>query len=223
MYDSNRAHELTKSDFVTALNRMVAVFEEERDSLCHMDSTIGDGDHGISMTRGFRIVAEKLPTVHEQDIGTIAGMVGSSLMGGIGGVTGPIFGTVFARLAAQAQGKDHLSVADLACALRSAVDGVRAIGNASVGDKTMLDALIPAADALERAANEGLEIGSALERAAQAAEEGARSTINMRAAKGRARYLGERSIGYQDAGATSVGLILRALSQSYRSGHGIVS
>jgi dihydroxyacetone kinase-like protein len=211
--------ELTKRDFVAALNRMVAVFEEEMDSLCRMDSVIGDGDHGISMARGFRTVAEKLPAVQERDIGTIAGMIGSSLMGGVGGVTGPIFGTVFARLAAQAQGKEYLSVADLARAFRTALDGIRAIGNAKVGDKTMVDALAPAADALEHAANEGLDMKSALEQASQAAEEGARATINMRATKGRARYLGERSIGHQDAGATSFALIMKALSESYQAEH----
>ena len=206
---------MTRSDFIAALNRMAAVFEAKRDSLCRMDSVIGDGDHGISMARGFRTVAEKLPAVQQQDIGTIAGMVGASLMEGIGGVTGPIFGTVFMRLAAQAEGKEQLSVADLARALRSAADGVRSIAGANIGDKTMLDALAPAADALDRAASEGLDMGRALARALQAAEDGARSTTDMRATKGRARYLGERSIGHQDAGATSFALIMSALSQSY--------
>jgi len=217
MNEPNQSGEVTKRDFLAALNRMVVVFEEERDSLCRMDSIIGDGDHGISMARGFRAVAEKLPAVQDEDIGTIAGMVGSVLIGGIGGVTGPIFGTVFARLAAQARGRDRLSVADLARGLRSAVDGVRAIGHANVGDKTMVDALAPAADTLERAAGEGLEMASALEQAALAAEEGARSTVSMRATKGRARYLGERSVGHQDAGATSFALMMKALSQSYRT------
>jgi dihydroxyacetone kinase-like protein len=212
--------ELTKRDFIAALNRMVAVFEEEMDALCRMDALIGDGDHGISMARGFRTVAEKLPEVQQQDIGTIAGMVGSSLMGGIGGVTGPIFGTVFARLAAHAQGREHLAVADLARGFRAALDGVRAIGNAKLGDKTMVDALAPAVDALERAAEEGLDMKNALTRASQAAEDGARSTINMRATKGRARYLGERSIGHQDAGATSFALIMKSFAESYAAEHG---
>ncbi|HLW59849.1 MAG TPA: dihydroxyacetone kinase subunit DhaL [bacterium] len=209
--------ELTRKDFVAALNRMVTAFEEAKDSLCRMDSIIGDGDHGISMVRGFRAVAEKLPAVQERDIATISGMVGSSLIGGIGGVTGPIFGTVFARLAVQAEGKEQLTVADLAQALRAALDGIRAIGHAEVGDKTMVDALAPTTEALEQAAKEGLDMRSALERASRAAEEGARSTINMRATKGRARYLGGRSIGHQDPGATSFAFIIKALSVSYQA------
>jgi len=212
--------ELTKRDFLAAMNRMIIIFEEEMESLCRLDSISGDGDHGISMARGFRSVAEKLPAVQERDIGSIASMVGSSLMGDLGGVTGPIFGMIFVRLALQAQGKEQLSVTDLAQAFRAALDGIRALGQAEVGDKTMVDALAPAVDALERAASAGLDMRCALERASRAAEEGASSTVNMRASKGRARYVGERSIGHQDAGATSFALIMKALSEAYRAeGH----
>lgn len=211
--------DLTKNDFVAALRRMAAVFEREMESLSRLDSLIGDGDHGISMARGFRAVAGQLPGVADQDIGAIAGMVASSLTGSIGGVTGPIFGTVFARLAATAGGKEHLNVDDLARGFRAALDAVSAIGNARPGDKTMVDALAPAASALEQAAREGLDMETALERAARAADEGARATVQMRATKGRARYLGERSIGHQDPGATSFALIVRALADAYRDGH----
>jgi dihydroxyacetone kinase-like protein len=198
---------------------MAVVFEAEMDALSRLDSFIGDGDHGISMARGFRAVAEQLPGVAEQDIGAIAGMVASSLTGSIGGVTGPIFGTVFAGLATHAKGKEHLNVDDLARGFRAALEAVTAIGHAGPGDKTMVDALAPAASALEQAAREGLDMETALERAARAANEGARATVQMRATKGRARYLGERSIGHQDPGATSFALIMQALADAYRDGH----
>jgi dihydroxyacetone kinase-like protein len=167
------------------------------------------------MARGFRLVSEKLPTVERTDIGTVAGMVGETLTGGIGGVTGPVFGTVFTQLAEHAQGKDELSVAELAAAFRAALDGVQAMGRAQVGDKTMVDALAPAVEALVRGAHERMKMEQALELAAQAAENGARSTEGMKATKGRARYLGERSVGHRDPGAMSLALIMRALKEAY--------
>jgi dihydroxyacetone kinase-like protein len=208
---------LSRQTFVAAVRRMAAVFEEEMDALSRLDAVIGDGDHGISMARGFRIVAEKLPAVEGKDIGAVAGMVGETLTGGIGGVTGPVFGTVFTQLAAHAQGEHELSVAELATAFVAALEGVQALGGAQVGDKTMVDALAPAAEALARGANEGIQMGQALELAAQAADAGARSTEGMKATKGRARYLGERSIGHRDPGAVSFSLIMHALKDAYLS------
>jgi phosphoenolpyruvate---glycerone phosphotransferase subunit DhaL len=208
---------LSRQTFVAAVRRMAAIFEEEMDALSRLDAVIGDGDHGISMARGFRIVAEKLPAVEGMDIGAVAGMVGDTLTGGIGGVTGPVFGTVFTQLAAHAQGKHELSVAELATAFVAALEGVQALGGAQIGDKTMVDALAPAAEALARGANERMQMGQALELAAQAAEAGARSTEGMKATKGRARYLGERSIGHRDPGAVSFSLIMRALKEAYLS------
>jgi dihydroxyacetone kinase-like protein len=210
---------LTKRDIVAAVRHMAAVFDGETDALCRLDAAVGDGDHGLSMARGFRTAAERLPGVQDLDIGAIAGMVGAALAGGIGGVTGPIFGTLFLRLGAEAQGKEQLEVADLARAFRGALDAIRALGGAQPGDKTMVDALAPVVEVLERAAAEALLVQSALDRAAGAADEGARATIGMRATIGRARYLGERSIGHQDPGATSFALIMRALSDSYRADH----
>jgi dihydroxyacetone kinase-like protein len=211
-------HTLTKREFVAALNRMITTFEEQMEALSRMDAVIGDGDHGISMARGFHGVAERLPGMQERDIGTIADMVGSSLTGGIGGVTGPVFGALFSELASQAKGREDLDVADLTRAFRRALDAIQAIGQAKVGDKTMVDALAPMVAALEGAAAEGLGMDTALDMALQAAEEGARSTAQMRATKGRARYLGERSIGHEDPGAASFVLIVRALREGYRAG-----
>jgi dihydroxyacetone kinase-like protein len=209
---------LSSQAFAVAVKRMAAIFEEEMDALSRLDAAIGDGDHGISMARGFRVVAERLPDVEPKDIGAIAGMVGEALTSGIGGVTGPVFGTVFSQLAAHAQGREELTVPELAAAFKGALDGVQAIGRAHVGDKTMVDALAPAAEALMRAANEDVEMARALEMAAQAAEAGARSTEGMKATKGRARYLGDRSVGHRDPGAASFSLIMRALADACRVG-----
>jgi dihydroxyacetone kinase-like protein len=207
---------LSRQAFAAAVKRMAAIFEEEMDALSRLDAAIGDGDHGISMARGFRIVAERLPDVKPKDIGAIAGMVGEALTGGIGGVTGPVFGTVFSQIAVHARERDELTVAELAAAFKGALEGVQAIGRAQVGDKTMVDALAPSAEALRRAANENVEMAQALEMAAQAAEAGARSTDKMKATKGRARYLGDRSVGHRDPGAASFSLIMRALADACR-------
>jgi dihydroxyacetone kinase-like protein len=212
------ADALTKRDVAAAVMRMADVFDRETDALCRLDAAVGDGDHGISMARGFRTAADRLPGVQDRDIEAIAGMVGAALTGGIGGVTGPIFGTLFTRLAVEAHGKEQLGPDDLARAFRGALDAIRTLGGAKPGDKTMVDALAPSVDALERAAADGLTMYDALDRAAAAADESARATITMKATKGRARYLGDRSIGHQDAGATSFALIMRALAESYRAG-----
>jgi dihydroxyacetone kinase-like protein len=209
---------LTKRAFVAALNRMITTFDEQMEALSRMDAAIGDGDHGISMARGFHSVADRLPPVADQDIGTIAEMVGSSLTGVIGGATGPVFGTLFTELAFQAKGREELSVADLAQAFRRALDAIQAIGQAKVGDKTMVDALTPMVAALERAAGEGAGMDNALEMALRAAEGGRRSTAQLKATKGRARYLGEKSIGHEDPGAASFVLIVRSLLEGFRAG-----
>ena len=209
---------LTAGAFAAALNRMITTFDEQMETLSRLDAAIGDGDHGISMARGFHRVAERLPAVADRDIGTMAEMVGSSLTGVIGGVTGPVFGTLFSELATQAKGREELDVADLAKAFRRALVAIQGIGQAKVGDKTMVDALAPMVAALERAAADGAGMADALDEALRAAEEGRRSTAQMKATKGRARYLGERSIGHEDPGAVSFVLIVRALMEGYQAG-----
>src|SRR5574341_636068 len=133
-----RMETLTAGAFAAALNRMITTFDEQMETLSRLDAAIGDGDHGISMARGFHSVAERLPAVADRDIGTMAEMVGSSLTGVIGGVTGPVFGTLFSELASQAKGREELDVADLAKAFRRALVAIQGIGQAKVGDKTMV-------------------------------------------------------------------------------------
>lgn len=204
-------------DFRQAFLKMSEVFEEQKEYLSELDAAMGDGDHGLSMARGFKAVAERLaaaPASSETDIGALCTTVGTVLAGSIGGATGPIFGTLFLRWGSHAKGKAAVGTAELAQMFDAALQGVQTIGKAQPGDKTMVDALAPAAQAVRAAALEGLSPREALIRAAEAARRGAEATKSMQAAKGRARYQGEKSIGHMDAGAMSLTLIVETLSQA---------
>jgi dihydroxyacetone kinase-like protein len=206
--------ELTPNLIVSSLKRTCQVLHDNRQYLTDLDSPIGDADHGINMDRGFTAVLPKLDTVEGQDAGAILKLVASTLISTVGGASGPLYGTAFLRAGAALTGKQSVSLDDCVTALDAAVQGIRDRGKATTGEKTMLDALVPAQEALASAARDGLDLREAFALAAMAAEEGAKATIPMLATKGRASYLGERSIGHQDAGATSSALILRAVSDT---------
>jgi phosphoenolpyruvate---glycerone phosphotransferase subunit DhaL len=200
---------------VEAVTRWVEAFAravaERKRELTRLDSAIGDGDHGTNMDRGMQAVVVKL----EQDgggddIGRLLKSVGMTLVSKVGGAGGPLYGTLFMQMGSALSGKSALQVSDLAAALDAGVKGVQARGKAEPGDKTMVDALLPALTALREAEREGAALGDALRRSAAAAEEGMRATIPLEARKGRASYLGPRSIGHQDPGATSTHLLLSA-------------
>ena len=191
-----------------------AVLADARERLTELDSAIGDADHGANMDRGFRAVLERLGSESPEDPGALVKLVGTVLLSKVGGAAGPLYGTFFLRMAGPLAGKAEAEPEDVAAALRAGVDGVRARGKAEPGDKTMIDALGPAVDALDAALAEGASLGDALERAAAAAEEGAAATIPLVARKGRASYLGERSAGHQDPGATSSHLIIKAAADT---------
>lgn len=195
--------------FIAVLRRLSKVFDENKDYLSKLDSVIGDGDHGVSMLRGFRAVADKLPQYEGKDLSSIFSMAGTTIVGSIGGATGPIFGTIFLRSGMQTKDKDSIGTQDFARMFRAALEGIQALGKAQVGDKTMVDSLAPTVEALDRAAADGKPLKEALRLAAEAAEAGARSTVELKATKGRARYLGDKAIGHQDAGATSFSLIMK--------------
>jgi dihydroxyacetone kinase-like protein len=188
---------------------------ENRDYLTQLDAAIGDADHGSNMTRGFAAVQEKLASV---DGGIPPGKVlitaGSTLVSTVGGASGPLWGTALRRAGRSLGEAETIEPASLAEAMQAAVDGVVELGAAQPGDKTMVDALQPAVDALRSALENGGDTAQALAAARQAAEEGMRSTVPMLARKGRASYLGERSIGHQDPGATSAAIIVAALEQA---------
>jgi dihydroxyacetone kinase-like protein len=187
----------------------------EADYLTQLDAAIGDGDHGVNMTRGFDAVGKALAV---QDDGLAPGrlliLVGKTLVATVGGASGPLWGTAFRRAGRSLGTAQEFGAADLGRALDEAIAGVVDLGAAQLSDKTMIDALVPAADALRADLEQGGSLETAVAAAAAAAEEGARATVPMQARKGRASYLGERSIGHQDPGATSAAFIMRALERA---------
>jgi dihydroxyacetone kinase-like protein len=189
--------------------------KDRRDYLTQLDAAIGDGDHGVNMDRGFEAVGKALAA---QDVslppGKLLTVAGKTLVSTVGGASGPLWGTAFRRAGRALGDREELDGEDLVVALRAAVDGVVELGAAQPGDKTMVDALTPAIDALQGALDSGLPLDAALAAAAQAAEEGAKATVPLQARKGRASYLGERSIGHQDPGAASAALIMAALQRA---------
>lgn len=205
---------MTTDDILRWLQQLARVLQENRDYLTQLDAAIGDADHGINMDRGFKAVTEKLSTATNTDIGAILKIVGTTLVSKVGGASGPLYGTAFLRAGMATSGKQVLSEADFVSMLTAFVEGIKVRGKAQLGEKTMLDALLPALDAARKAENEGLGLAQLLRESSDAAKEGAQNTIPLLATKGRASYLGERSVGHQDPGATSSWLILKTLADT---------
>ena len=182
---------------------------EQRDYLVDLDRAIGDGDHGENMDRGFKAAVEALEQAQPGSVAEVLKTVAKTLMSTVGGAAGPLYGTAFLR-ASKAAGDGDLDGAGVAAVIAGALDGIQARGKATTGEKTMVDAWTPALEAARAAAESGSDPAAVLEAAATAAETGAAGTEPMRATKGRASYLGERSIGHLDPGAVSTSLILRA-------------
>ena len=182
---------------------------EQRDYLVDLDRAIGDGDHGENMDRGFKAAVEALGQAQPASVAEVLKTVAKTLMSTVGGAAGPLYGTAFLR-ASKAAGDGELDGAGVAAVIAGALDGIQARGKATTGEKTMVDAWTPALEAARAAAESGSDGAAVLEAAATAAEAGAAATEPMRATKGRASYLGERSIGHLDPGAVSTSLILRA-------------
>jgi dihydroxyacetone kinase-like protein len=189
--------------------------QANKDYLTQLDSAIGDADHGINMNRGMTAVLGKLDAAGEQDIGALLKTVGMTLVSTVGGAGGPLYGTLFLQMGTALTGKSELGPDDWAAALEAAIGGVQARGKAEPGDKTMIDALVPGRDALAAALAEGAGFDEALRRSAAAAEEGMKATVPLVARKGRASYLGERSAGHQDPGATSSYLLLKTAAEAW--------
>lgn len=191
-----------------------AVIRENRDYLTQLDSAIGDADHGANMDRGFQAVLAKLPTVEDKDIGTILKSSGMTLLSTVGGAGGPLYGTLFMQFGTAGVGKEELADTDVVAMFDAGLKGVVNRGKAEVGDKTMVDALTPAVAALREAVEKGEPLPAALEAMRAAAEQGMTGTIPLVARKGRASYLGERSAGHQDPGATSSYLLLKTAAET---------
>ena len=192
-----------------------AAIAENKAYLTELDSPIGDADHGTNMDRGMQAVLPKVGSLEGADLSQLFKTTAMTLISTVGGASGPLYGTLFLQLGTTITGKTELSAQDWSQALDAAVLAVRARGKAEPGDKTMIDALQPAADSLREAAQDGATLEAALAACEQAAEQGMQATIPLVARKGRASYLGERSAGHQDPGATSSWLLVRAARQAF--------
>lgn len=198
---------------VDILTTLTHDLQAKRDYLIELDSAIGDGDLGITVDRGFGAVREGLQN-HPQDVGRILFKAGMDFSNSAGSTMGALMGTAFMRAGKQAQGQSEITLATIARMAKAAEDGIMERGKAQPGDKTMLDAIVPARQSLEAAAQEGATLVEAFERATDAAEKGVQATVNMQAAFGRARWLQERTIGHPDPGATLVFLMLKSVTES---------
>lgn len=207
---------ITQQDILDWLTACAKTLEENRVYLIELDAAIGDADHGANMERGFKAVLQKLPGMTDQeDLGAIFKTVGMTLVTTVGGAAGPLYGTFFLQAGSKLSGKMEMTLADWVTALEAGINGVQMRGKAEAGDKTMLDALLPALQALKQKSLDGASLADAIAACAEAARQGMEATIPLVARKGRASYLGERSAGHQDPGATSSFLILKAAADSW--------
>jgi dihydroxyacetone kinase-like protein len=206
---------VTAPEVASWVRAFAAAVAENKDVLTKLDQAIGDADHGINMDRGMRAVLEKLDGDQPGDVGGVMRNVAMTLISKVGGASGPLYGTFFLQFGTTAGAVPELSPEGWADCFDAAVAGVKSRGKAEPGDKTMLDALLPAGEALRSALGEGASLGAALSQAAVAAEEGVAATIPLVARKGRASYLGERSAGHQDPGATSSALLVGCAARTW--------
>lgn len=206
---------VSKADILTWINLLSQEISENKEYLTELDSQIGDADHGINMNRGFKKVQEKLPELEDKDIGGLLKGVGMALVSSVGGASGPLYGTFFMKAGGAVAGKDELSIQDLTELFEAGYEGIKSRGRAQTGEKTMLDAMHPALEALSAAATVEKPVKDAMNDVLSAAESGMQSTIEMQATKGRASYLGERSVGHQDPGATSAYLMFKAAKEAF--------
>ena len=200
-------------DVLLAMSRRM---EEEKDYLTDLDNATGDGDHGINMARGFRAVAEKVPVLSGMDdIGAVLKTVGMTLVSVVGGSAGPLYGTAFMKAGMEMTGRTGMDMQDFLACMKAAVDGVMMRGRAVRGEKTMLDSMIPAYEAMQDAFLGGKPAGDCFSAGLQAAREGVEYTKTIIATKGRASYIGERSLGHMDPGAVSFTLLLETIADSW--------
>ena len=204
------------NELARMLRCAVGQIRDNHEMLSKLDSFGGDGDHGTTMVRGMGIVAKTIDESNGADIKTLLSDIGWAVMGVDGGAAGPLFGSFFGGMSEPADGKDVIDAATLAAMFEAGLASVKTLTRAQPGDKTMIDALVPAVGAVRKAADEGASITDALERGAEAAEEGAAATKDMQARFGRAKNIGEKSVGNADPGATSVSLIFEGFIEGVR-------
>ncbi|MDI3312378.1 MAG: dihydroxyacetone kinase subunit DhaL [Thermoanaerobacterium sp.] len=203
---------LTKSDVINILDDIIKIIEDNRQYLTDLDAAIGDADHGINLDRGFKAVRDKMTQFSDKDIGTILKNVGMVLVSTVGGASGPLYGTFFMRMGNVVSGKNTLDENEIVAMFEAGLAGIKERGKAQAGDKTMIDAMEPALNELKKALSEGRGLKEAIGAAANDAYNGVLMTKDIAARKGRASYLGERSIGHQDPGATSAYLMIKTVA-----------
>jgi len=199
---------------IDVIRKMAVAMEEHRKFLIRLDSEIGDGDHGTNMHRGFQAALERLENTDPASPADALKSVSMALISKVGGAAGPLYGTAFLRASTALAGKQEISAGDAADALNEALAGVKQRGKAEAGDKTMVDALTPAAEAARQAAGSGGSVAAVFRAAAEAANEGAEATVPLTARRGRASYMGERAAGHKDPGAASTHLLLDAAART---------
>jgi dihydroxyacetone kinase-like protein len=208
---------VTKQEVLRWLDGLQKIFAENRQHLTDLDAAVGDGDFGISLDRGFTAVQAELTAKPPADIRAAFQNVATVLIKTMGGSSGPLLGTFFLRAAATCADKSELAPADIVALFQAGVEGLQQRGKAELGDKTMMDAWLPAVDAMRKALAAGSGLDEILQKGAEAAEAGMRATITMQARKGRGSYLGERSIGHQDAGATATCMLMKTAAEVWRT------
>jgi dihydroxyacetone kinase-like protein len=208
---------VTRDSVLAWLRTFARAIAANKDRLSELDAAIGDADHGVNMDRGCQSVLARLPCAANQDIGAVLTGVGMALISTTGGASGPLFGSLFLYMGRATAGKFELTLSGWADALALGVESLKRLGKAEPGEKTMLDCLIPALEALRIATSTGASLAKALHQAERAGHQGMLGTIPMVARKGRASYLGDRSAGHQDPGATSAYLLLQAAAETWNS------
>jgi dihydroxyacetone kinase-like protein len=199
---------------IEILQAIAQRMEKEKEVLTELDNAIGDGDHGINLARGFAAVEQKLPTLADKDLGAILKGVGMALVSNVGGASGPLYGTAFMKAGGALKGETETDDEKFVAAFEAAVEGIKMRGKAHEGEKTMLDAQCPALKALKESLAAGKDIKAAMADAVEAAKTGVAYTKTIIATKGRASYLGERSIGHEDPGAVSSLMMLEEIAQA---------
>lgn len=197
---------------IAVIHKTAAKIEAEKAFLTELDNVIGDGDHGINLARGFGEVEKKLDALADKEPGDVLKTVGMTLVSTVGGASGPLYGTGFMKLGAALKGKAEIDVPGFLAGLQLAIEGIMQRGRSTKGEKTMLDAMIPAKEAMEAKWNETQDAKAAFAAGVASAWEGVEFTKTIAATKGRASYLGERSIGHQDPGATSFTMVLEIVA-----------
>lgn len=205
---------LNLNNFKTIIEKIAITIINNAQNLSKLDSIVGDGDHGTTIARGFENVLEKIKDNPPDNMQKLLKETGMTLISTMGGAAGPIFGSIFTAMADAIQGKNSIDLNDLSSMFSAALDKVKTLGGAEPGDKTMVDSLTPATESLKNSASKKLSLKEALSLMEFSALKGAQSTKDMVARKGRSRYVGERSLGHQDAGATTMYLIIKSINEA---------